>query len=343
MSRARVFRFSGWDALSVAVIPWQLACFVVLAFAYRRLPALTLLALTPVLFALALQNAGANHNHYHTPFFRSRWLNILASMGFSMTGAPKTPFNVSHGMHHATPQSWNDESFLAIIGLRRPLHKQVLAAVMFVVESFGLRYLVSIYLLQRRPIEQVARIASPKQPELALLVLKQLKEPETLWRTKLDLAAWLGFRIALCAIDWRFFLFYFVPCTYVIETIRLGENYVQHWGAVDPSDSRRDSVSCYGRLYNLLTFNLGYHQEHHRRPGVHWLKLPRSRAELPADRRTVPLTHYLNLPIFYPRLASRLAHARAAATGGVREPGSAGREQPPEVRPGGADDRVMIP
>jgi hypothetical protein len=34
------------------------------------------------------------------------------------------------------------------------------------------------------------------------------------------------------------------------------------------------TASHYGRLYNLLCFNDGYHAEHHARPGVHWTRLP---------------------------------------------------------------------
>jgi hypothetical protein len=34
------------------------------------------------------------------------------------------------------------------------------------------------------------------------------------------------------------------------------------------------TTSHYGRLYNWLFFNDGYHVEHHRRPGVHWTELP---------------------------------------------------------------------
>jgi hypothetical protein len=33
-------------------------------------------------------------------------------------------------------------------------------------------------------------------------------------------------------------------------------------------------------------------------------------AELPTDRRTVPFSHYLNLPVFHPAFVARLAAAR---------------------------------
>jgi fatty acid desaturase len=40
----------------------------------------------------------------------------------------------------------------------------------------------------------------------------------------------------------------------------------------------RGTVSHYGRLYNFLFFNDGYHVEHHACPGMHWRELPRQRA-----------------------------------------------------------------
>lgn len=319
MTTSRLFKYSRWDALNFAVIPLHLGFFVWLAFAYRELPAWALLALFPVLFAISLQNAGANHNHFHTPFFRFRWLNTLTRMGYSMTASPKTPYNIGHGVHHATHRSWNEASILDILGLNRPLHVQLLAFAQYVVESLGLKYLVLLYLLKRRTPEQIAAFAAPKEIEVATRIFEKIKAPHKLREAKLDLAAWIGFRLVLCAIDWRFFLFYFVPTAYVIDTVRLAENFLQHWGASDPFDPKRDSVSSYGRLYNLLTFNLGYHQEHHYRPGAHWLELPRLRRELPADRRTVPFTHYINLPIVYPAFSARLAERvrrEAAAQGG---------------------------
>jgi hypothetical protein len=40
----------------------------------------------------------------------------------------------------------------------------------------------------------------------------------------------------------------------------------------------RGTTSYYGRLYNLLLFNDGYHVEHHANPGVPWHELPARRA-----------------------------------------------------------------
>ncbi|ATB40298.1 fatty acid desaturase [Cystobacter fuscus] len=311
MSESRFFRFSRWDILNVAVIPLHTAIYLTLAYEYKRLSPVALVALIPVLFAMSLQNGGANHNHYHTPFFRARWLNVATSMGFSMGGNPKTIYNLAHGLHHATVGEWNDASVLAILGVKRPLHQQLLAYVTFVFESLGAKYLILLILLKRWPVERLAAFAAPKTPESALHIFKRMQDPTVRRAVMLDVAAWAGFRLVLCLIDWRFFFFYFLPVTYLIGALRQAENYIQHWGATDPSDKKRDSVSCYGTLYNLLTFNLGYHQEHHLRPAVHWLKLPALTAELPADRRIVPLIHYVNLPIFYPEVAAGLAAKRA--------------------------------
>ena len=39
----------------------------------------------------------------------------------------------------------------------------------------------------------------------------------------------------------------------------------------------RGTTSHYGKLYNILLFNDGYHVEHHANPGLHWTRLPESR------------------------------------------------------------------
>lgn len=44
------------------------------------------------------------------------------------------------------------------------------------------------------------------------------------------------------------------------------------------------ATSHYGRLYNVLFFNDGYHVEHHARPGCHWSELRAARADLRSSR-----------------------------------------------------------
>jgi hypothetical protein len=52
----------------------------------------------------------------------------------------------------------------------------------------------------------------------------------------------------------------------------------------------RGATSHYGKAYNLLLFNDGYHVEHHARPGVHWTRLPDyRRAEGRASAWPAPL------------------------------------------------------
>jgi len=244
MPTHRIFRYSRWDLLLVAVIPFQVLFFFGLANEYSSLSWPVLLALVPACFAVSLQNTGASHNHSHTPLFRVRWLNTLTTMGFSFNGSPKTPFHIGHGVHHRMPEPWSERSLLALCGLKRPVHHQLLGFGSFYFESLGSRYLVLLWLLKRWPIERVAHFAAPDDPQAARCLLEPLLDPDTLRATKLDLAAWILFRIGLCVISWKFFLFYFVPVSYLVQTIRYGDNFFQHWGATDPDDPTRDSVSC---------------------------------------------------------------------------------------------------
>ncbi|HKT80013.1 MAG TPA: fatty acid desaturase [Vicinamibacterales bacterium] len=55
-------------------------------------------------------------------------------------------------------------------------------------------------------------------------------------------------------------------------------------------------ISHYGRAYNLLFFNDGYHSAHHARPGVHWSRLPEVANESPTFRssRWPPILRWID-------------------------------------------------
>jgi hypothetical protein len=55
------------------------------------------------------------------------------------------------------------------------------------------------------------------------------------------------------------------------------------------------TTSHYGRLYNLLFFNDGYHIEHHTRPGEHWTRLPLRPADDAQASRWPPVLRWLDL------------------------------------------------
>jgi hypothetical protein len=55
-----------------------------------------------------------------------------------------------------------------------------------------------------------------------------------------------------------------------------------------------DTTSHYGRLYNSLCFNDGYHVEHHARPGVHWTVLPRCSVDTARSSRWPPLLRWID-------------------------------------------------
>jgi hypothetical protein len=93
------------------------------------------------------------------------------------------------------------------------------------------------------------------------------------WRLRLSLR--LTTETALVVCSWallaslkpRFFLLGYLP-GYLAGLILCAMQ--GHW-----EHTAGKPVSHYGRVYNFLFFNDGYHAEHHAAPGIHWTDLPR--------------------------------------------------------------------
>jgi fatty acid desaturase len=107
---------------------------------------------------------------------------------------------------------------------------------------------------------------------------------------RVDRAAHTLSLAGFAALSWQWTLLVYLPAFFVALALVNVQNYYRHFGA-NPDERAADSVSHYGRIYNLLTFNDGYHQEHHLAPGAHWSTMPqvreRHRARLEAQPRIV--------------------------------------------------------
>lgn len=91
---------------------------------------------------------------------------------------------------------------------------------------------------------------------------------------------------ALVAISPRFFVTVYLPGWLIGLGLCQLQGHYEH---------ARGTTSHYGRFYNLLFFNDGFHVEHHRRPTAHWTELGRLTA--PDTRKSVwpPVLRWLDV------------------------------------------------
>jgi hypothetical protein len=93
------------------------------------------------------------------------------------------------------------------------------------------------------------------------------------WRWSGELAGEAGLVLALWTVLLlavpEFFIRVYLPGYVLGMCLCLLQGYFEH---------SRGTTSHYGRLYNSLFFNDGYHVEHHSHPSTHWRVLPKRRA-----------------------------------------------------------------
>lgn len=95
-------------------------------------------------------------------------------------------------------------------------------------------------------------------------------------------------------LDWRFVVFMWLPAYYLGHSLTNLNGYYEHFDA-NPDMPIAWGVSTYGRIYNTVWFNNGYHAEHHFRPNTHWTRL-RSLHRSIADQQLEAGVHIIRPP-----------------------------------------------
>lgn len=256
MSRTRpFFRYSPWDALValggvgiVALIFWTFLCFRSLSW-WVLAPAYVAIAWS---YCWNLQCI--SHNFIHNPFFTSAWLNRAYSVMETFTlGVPHILYHHYHLNHH-----WGDSDKKGPDGTTRDWSSIYRYGKGDQPENFWKYIFVSFFRVEVGPVLRV--------------VMRHGRGHVT--QTIVETLALAAFWVTMLVVDWQYFVFYYLTSYYLGWVLSYAEGYLEHYGG-EPSNQYANSVSSYNRLYNLLWFNNGYHQEHHWAPKVHWTQMGR--------------------------------------------------------------------
>jgi len=253
----KIWRYSPRDSLLILIAAAQLAGMTAWAMRFATLPLTVNVALFLAMSYVFYYNPiVVTHNFLHTPFFRRKWLNrafpVLNSANLFL---PQVLYKYHHLTHHqyANDPIRNGTTLDPSSTFRYGKDGQQEGFVSY--SALGL-FRDGTSQAYREAIKHGQR--SQFWMELAAVVVTA--------------GLWI-------AIDWRWFLLGFVPTFYAGWFLALLENYYEHHRARDPDSRLADSVSYYGRWYNLMMFNEGYHQEHHLKPHLHWTRRPQVHAE----------------------------------------------------------------
>lgn len=300
-AHALLFRYSAWDAIPAALVFLQLALILVFFVAWPQL-SWGERFICACLYALGIgwNLDSVSHNFVHNPFFAFEPLNRLTSFVFTFAlGTPQTMYNYVHMRHHAG----NSDRIGADGATVDPISLYQYGADGKVEPA--LSYIFLQFWRDDGPFT-VARAIRARRPAQARQALEEF------W-------AMIALYALLAAINWQFVLF-LAPFYYLGQCMSFLIAWYEHAGA-NPDLPIATGVSAYGRAYNWLFMNNGFHAEHHHRPKAHWTTMHAVReetreAQAAAGVRTLKWAHVLG---FLDRTAPPVptAKARRAASPAV--------------------------
>jgi fatty acid desaturase len=290
----RIWRASAKDAVPavISAAHFVVLCAMVLTWRVSPVPA-RVLDVVVLTWLTAFNTVVLSHLFIHRPWFASDRLNAVMSAVNSISiGGSVQAYRFMHVRNHhrySNDRRGPDGVTLDLSSTYRNGkdggHEHVLSYVITGVRYYGIDLLREVYAARR-----LWKVGPGDGTIVSLATSHEPKRTRELRQIQVDRAAHCTTLLLFTLISWQWTVFCCVPALVVTWTLANIQNYYRHYGA-NPDERSANSVSYYGRLYNLLTFNDGYHQEHHLAPGVHWSSLPavrdRQRNELAAHDRII--------------------------------------------------------
>jgi hypothetical protein len=172
----------------------------------------------------------------------SGWLPFLALAHAAVVVAVPSPFVVAIGL-------WWNANTISHNFIHRPFFRTWAANRAF---SAALSVLLGIPQSYWRERHLLHHGGDHRRPRITVAVLAEAGLVAALW-------------ITLTTVAPRYFVSVYLPGYLAGLGLCWLQGHYEHAGG---------TTSYYGRLYNVLFLNDGYHVEHHRRPAAHWTDLP---------------------------------------------------------------------
>lgn len=219
------------------------------------------------------------HYQTHVKLFSTHTLNRVYEIGLSISsGSPFHAWTWFHSVHH---QFSNDRKHNDTVGDPISTYRHT---------SDNTHYNVWKYITVL-PMRDLTG-ASVADKDNTCRSKFWLSSYDTL---KAEVYWFYGYLALIAAINLKVFATYLL-IVLIGYSINYLQNFGEHYGNNVKGSYGQDAASYYGRFYNMVTLNAGYHQEHHVSPNTHWSELPGITSTLPADREILSVPHLLNAP-----------------------------------------------
>jgi fatty acid desaturase len=278
----KIWKHSHWDFVMLVLSIAQFVMTLFLAIRWESWSTFGRVASYLILTTMTVYNViVVSHLFTHTPWFNSTQFNRLVSMFNSVNiGQSVQAYQLTHVRNHHRynndrkgPDGKTKDGSSTFRDSAADEHVGVFRYAVFgAVESL---FSITRALLS---VTRLWRVGEHEQALLGLAAKTPTRRARELRQIQLDrMAHFMAIGLFL-AISWKWFLLCYLPAFFLSLALVNIQNYYEHYGAL-PENTYANSVSYYGRIYNLLTFNDGYHQEHHLRPLTHWTQMPKVRQE----------------------------------------------------------------